>query len=93
MVRIGLEYSVQVAVQELTPGSEFAPVESGACQELPLGVLLMQLIRWCSVVVKPSSEYVGSGASWYGLWSGQCHMLPVTSLGLPVRSYRVIHCW
>lgn len=40
---------------------------SGACRDFPLGVLFVELIAWYSGVVRSTTSYVVSGASYEGL--------------------------
>lgn len=64
------------------------------CQHLPLGVLIVELIRSCSdMVLSPPLDVLflrplrrDSSASKYQL-------LPVIGPGLPVRNYKVLHVW
>lgn len=75
----------------LTSQSRFAPAGSGACQDLPLGVLLVALIALMS---SEASHLV----CW--LWgllgvtgASQCQMLPVIGSGVLIRSLRAMHGW
>ena len=64
------------------------------CQDLPLGLLIVELIRSCSdVVLSPPLGVLflrpfrrDSSASKYQL-------LPVIGPRLPIRNYKVLHVW
>lgn len=72
-------------------GAVFAPSGSGTCLDHPLGTLLVGSISWCSVVVwRWPLGILVLKPLWRGSHEGQCQLPPVTSPGLPGRSYRII---